>query len=270
MHVENCAAVNRWESDEEELKWIRVRLTGKAQTALQRFPADAHSKYSKCVAALRRRFHPDSKRDLHMMELSVRKRLNKEDWASLGDALRTLADKAYPDLEEKARERFALNQFLSQIDNAQVAFSVRQRHPQTVDEAASATIGLESYVGQNCKPTSVGTVPMQVVEHDEAAVSAVTPSDVTGSSQSTQMKQLVERLDRLEKLLVRESINYPVPGSAARLKDHNREPRQRTVTCWNCGERGHIARNCDKYQQPQQQENSSPLVPRAAHKGMRR
>ena len=56
---------------------------------------------------------------------------------------------------------------------------MRQSHPQTVDEAASATIELESYVGQNCKPTSVGTVPMQVVEHDEAAVSAVTPSDVT-------------------------------------------------------------------------------------------
>ena len=71
-----------------------------------------------------------------------------------------------------ARERLALNQFLSQIDNPQVAFSVRQRHPQTVDEAASAPIEVESYVGQNCKPTSVGTVPMQVVEHDEAAVSA--------------------------------------------------------------------------------------------------
>ena len=61
-------------------------------------------KYSKCVAALRRCFHPDSKRDLHMMELSVRKRLKEEDWASFGDALRTLADEAYPDLEEKARE----------------------------------------------------------------------------------------------------------------------------------------------------------------------
>ncbi|KAL5517532.1 hypothetical protein EMCRGX_G003091 [Ephydatia muelleri] len=161
-----------------------------------------------------------------------------------------------------------------------VAFSVRQRHPQTVDEAASAcTIVLESYVGQNCKPTSVGSVPMQVVEHDEAAISAVTPSDVTESSQSTdirlqqsktlfsstpprdwsrmsdrtvsllsvgtvsmqpvvehdeaaisvvtpsdvtessqstQMKQLVERLDRLEESLVRESINY-TPYQALQL-----------------------------------------------------
>ena len=76
---------------------------------------------------------------------------------------------------------------------------------------------LESYVGQNCKSTSVGTVSMQpVVEHDEAAISVVTPSDVTESSQSTQMKQLVERLDRLEELLVRESINY-TPYQALQL-----------------------------------------------------
>eukprot|EP00731_Ephydatia_muelleri_P039257 Em1280g1a len=75
VYFENCAAVNSWESDEEKLKWIRVRLTGKAQTALQRF--------------------------LQMPTQSI------------------------------------------------VAFSVRQRHPQTVDEAASAPIEVESYVRQN-------------------------------------------------------------------------------------------------------------------------
>ena len=32
VHFENCAAVNSWESNEEKLKWICVRLTGKAQT----------------------------------------------------------------------------------------------------------------------------------------------------------------------------------------------------------------------------------------------
>eukprot|EP00731_Ephydatia_muelleri_P035842 Em0166g12a len=81
VYFENCAAVNSWESDEEKLKWIRVRLTGKAQTALQRF--------------------------LQMPTQSI------------------------------------------------VAFSVRQRHPQTVDEAASAPIEVESYVRQNCVPTPV-------------------------------------------------------------------------------------------------------------------
>eukprot|EP00731_Ephydatia_muelleri_P008844 Em0004g1182a len=67
------------------------------------------------------RFYPDSARDLymHMAELQARKKRNDEDWASFGDALRVLADKAY---QEKAHERLALNQFFSQIDNPHLSF----------------------------------------------------------------------------------------------------------------------------------------------------
>ena len=39
------------------------------------------------------------------------------------DAVKLLCDKGYPNLEEKARECLALNHYLSQIDNRQVAFS---------------------------------------------------------------------------------------------------------------------------------------------------
>ena len=37
-HFENVAIVNKWESDDDKLKWLRVRLMGKAQTAFMRFP----------------------------------------------------------------------------------------------------------------------------------------------------------------------------------------------------------------------------------------
>ena len=145
-HFEDCAAVNKWDSDEEKLKWIRVRLTGKAHTAYRRLAQDARTKYGECKDALRRRFHPDSSRDLHMAELQVRKRQNDEDWASFGDALRVLADKAYPDLEEKARERLALNQFLSQIEDSHLSFSVRQTRPKTVEAAVTTTIEMETCI----------------------------------------------------------------------------------------------------------------------------
>ena len=85
--------------------------------------------YGECIKSLQRRFHPDSKRQLYVAELSTRTRRRDEDWATFGDALRILADKAYRDLEEKARERLALNQFLAQIENAQVAFNVKQKRP---------------------------------------------------------------------------------------------------------------------------------------------
>ena len=52
-----------------------------------------------------------------MAELHTRAKRDDEDWASFGDALRVLSDKAYAaDLEERARERLALYQFLSHAD----------------------------------------------------------------------------------------------------------------------------------------------------------
>ena len=44
------------------------------------------------------------------------------------------------DLEEIARERLALNQFLAEIGNPQVAFGVKQICPKTVEKAVIATI----------------------------------------------------------------------------------------------------------------------------------
>lgn len=38
-----------------------------------------------------------------------------KDWVMRGDKLKVLADKAYSDLEDKARVHLALNSFLNQI-----------------------------------------------------------------------------------------------------------------------------------------------------------
>ena len=62
--------------------------------------------------------------------------------------MRLLTDKAYPDLEEKAKERLALNAYLGLLNNPQVAFGLGQRTPETLDRAVTATLELESYLLQ--------------------------------------------------------------------------------------------------------------------------
>ena len=104
--------------------------------------------------------------------------------------LRTLADKAYSDLEEKARERLALGQFLSNIDNPQVAFGVRQKCPETLDAAVMMTIELESYL-------KIATTPTPVV----AAATAADESEPLSKA----LQLLNERLDKLEVMVVSKS-----------------------------------------------------------------
>ena len=78
-----------------------------------------------------------------------------KNWADLAEDLKGTVDKAYPELQDEAREILALNKYLSLLDNLQVAFGVRQRNPETLDAAVSATLELESYLSP--KQTAVSS-----------------------------------------------------------------------------------------------------------------
>ena len=134
FHFENVAAVNGWDSA-QKLQWLRVRLTGRAQKALHRLPGPATASYEATRDALRARFEPESRHTRYQAEFQARRKKAGEGWADFADDLRSLADKAYPTLQEEARERLAINAYLAQLPQPQVSFSVRQKQPSTLDDA---------------------------------------------------------------------------------------------------------------------------------------
>jgi len=173
-HFENVAAVNAWDGDSAKLKWLKVRLTGRAQRAFQQFTEESRGSYSHAKKALQERFDPDSRRELYAVELNTRRKRKGEGWADFAEDLRRLTDKAYPDLQEEARERLALNGYLSQLSDPQVSFSVKQRQPRSLDEAVTATLEMESY-------SRTGPGRIAHVRSEEASVVA-TMQDVGGSN----------------------------------------------------------------------------------------
>ena len=198
-HFQHVAAINKWESADEKLKWLRVWLTGKAQAALSRCSEAVRSDYGECMKALAKRFNPDSKREVYIAELHARNKRKEEDWATYADILKGLADKAYLDLEEAARERLALNQFLGELNKPQVAFGVRQGCPKSLDEAVSLTIELESYIGG-----SHGKQARVNVSHVDAEVPSASASTTVSEEQECSgvlaitLQSINERLQRLE------------------------------------------------------------------------
>ena len=81
--------------------------------------------------ALQKRFEPESKRQLYVVEFQTRKRRPDEHyWSDFGD-------KAFPGIDENAKELLSLERYLSELDNPKVAFAVRQRQPKTLDDAVS-------------------------------------------------------------------------------------------------------------------------------------
>ena len=83
---------------------------------------------------------------MYLSEFHARKERKTEDWPSVAEDFKSLAERAIANLEKAAREHLTLTHYLGQLDNLQVAFSVKQKRPKTVDEAVAATLEMESYL----------------------------------------------------------------------------------------------------------------------------
>lgn len=63
-----------------------------------------------------------------------------ESCGDFGDELLQLVDKAFPALQQEAKEWLTLSRYLDQLASVEVSFGVKQRQPATVNEAVSSTI----------------------------------------------------------------------------------------------------------------------------------
>ena len=150
-HFEAVVVLNDWD-DAAKLRWLPVRLSGKAQTARKRRSPEVQADYKAVREALEKRFEPESKRSLDSVEFQARGREGGE-LERLLDELRVLADKVLPEIEDKAKELLTIERFLGELTNPQVAFAVRQRQPKTLDDAVVCTLETKSYLLRGAKDT---------------------------------------------------------------------------------------------------------------------
>ena len=217
FHFESVAAVNEW-NDTDKLKWLRVRVTGRAQKALHLLLEAA--RYAETKAALKTRFDPASRHTRYQKQ--------SEGWADFADDMKALVDKGYPTLQEEAREQLAVNAFLQQLVPPQVAFGVKQKRPTTLDDAVATTLELESYTAP--PPAGVSTTQLE-------QPSPPTPQ-ISGITQLTELTEAVQRLTaQVERL---------------QQKETRQRQQRRSSTfsgeCWKCQQLGHRARDCPQNQ----------------------
>lgn len=237
-HFESVAEVNEWDGTAKK-KWIRARLIGRAATALRRLSEDDRSTYVKITAALKKRFEPECRKEVYIAEFQAKRKKRSEDWASFAEDLRTLAEKAYPSLEAAGQELLVLNQFLSQLDDPQLALGVRQRTPTTVDAAVAAALEIETYLHPRKTLSTVSMV------HEESG-----PSDsddtIAGVAyrrkcmNEDSLQKILDRLDKLE-LQVQTKIDSSTGSRHGGFRPRGKQP---ALVCWSCSKEGHLSRNC--------------------------
>ena len=75
------------------------------------------------------------------MEFQTLCKKPEEGWADFAQDLQILVEKAFPNLQAEAREQMVMKHYLSQTDNAQLAFSVKQQKPSNLDAAVTDNAG---------------------------------------------------------------------------------------------------------------------------------
>jgi len=240
-HFESVARVNQWD-DPTSLLWLEVRMTGKAQSAWRRISNEAKASYNTAKAALRKRFEPDSRRELYAVEFQTRKRNRGETWEELADKLRLLADRAFPDLQDNAKEQLSLDRYLSLLDKPDLALAVRQKRPKNIDEAVAYTLEIESYMitSGTTRSASVATVTSKdevKTEDTEISVAAVLCKQ---EAMLDMLRDFNIHLELLERKVAGGEKPRVYQASSRKPQDQLRNP----IVCRRCGQEGHFARGC--------------------------
>ena len=244
-HFENIAAVNEW-NDAKKLLWLKARLTGRAQLAFQHASTEIQEDYDRLKQAMKDRFEPESRKGRYQAEFQTRRKKPSEGWADFAQDLQSLADKAFPHLQGEARDQLALTHYLSQIDNAQLAFSVKQQKPTNLDAAVSATLEMESYLPSKSAILGIAGTDVKSLTEQTSLTAAAT---ATGTDSTTElMKQLLDRMDKMEvELRQSKQAQLTAEGRGSRKRVNPNYRRKPPVICWNCNQPGHVARNCRVY-----------------------
>jgi len=219
-------------------------MTGRAQSAWRRLTPEVKAQYETAKAALQKRFVPESKKELHAVEFQTRKRRHGELWEELGDSLCLLADKAFPELENKAREQLSLDRYLSMLEKPEIALAVRQKRPKSIDEAFSYTLEIETYVSALQAGHHVSSAQESDPDVEEKA--AINTAQAKQDAILKMLRTLTTRLDCLEMKSELKELSEGRPRRAGGGQDR-KEANCYPIVCRKCGKEGHFTRGCAAY-----------------------
>ncbi len=163
-----------------------------------------------------------------------------ESLSGFAGRLRVLADKAFPSWTPKQRLEMARSQFVQGIQSSSAQLKLLQENPETFEGAVELASQVETVEAaqkhlQSGKHT-VSALDSSTEQDDEVAAMQQTRASQRGVGQTEQLNELSQQVRQL----TQELADLRRPGRRP-------EKRKKTLpTCWNCGNLGHLRRNCPR------------------------
>ena len=150
------------------------------------------------------------------------------------------ADRAFPELEDKARDQLSLDRYLSMLEKSEIALAVWQKRPKSIDEGVSYTLEIETYVSTLQAGRHVSSA--QESDPDVEKKAAINTAQAKQDAILEILRTLTTRLDCLEMKSELKESSEGRPrraGGSQDRKEANRDP----IVSRKCGKEGrHFAR----------------------------
>src|SRR6266496_6429251 len=139
---ESCTDYNDWDR-RDTAAYLRNSLKGNAAHILED-GSGANASYRELVERLKNRYGTEGQMSLFKMQLKSRRRGKNEPLASLYHDVRRLSIQAYPGLTLVQLDPFAVESFISALNDRELELRVRDKEPDTLDKAFQITTTAEA------------------------------------------------------------------------------------------------------------------------------
>ena len=251
-HFEDCAILNGW-NNERKAQFLAVRMRGAALLQLQSLSSVVRGNYDDFKKALREKFVPQERIELHKAEFRVRRRERDEKLPDLAGSLRRLVKKAYPEAVESLQDSLAKDQFIDALEDREIRMKVRESGPKALDEAVSRALQLEAMLEAESRRSKGRQV--RVVQE---------PSLEQNSDLVELLRQNRAAMEQMVQLVQRQETKGKGNASGSGEQQHNGRrlgPRvpmtkdRRERRCFQCHQKGHFIAECP--QKPKEQSGNS-------------
>ena len=219
---EVCCAANGW-NEAKQLLRLPTLLKGRAWAIFEVLDEEHTESYANLKRALLSKLCPDTDKDrIRAHEQLSQRRLHEERESvdELAHDLERLLDKASPDLPTQVRDKELKFHLMNALPE-KVVLQLKLLPPQTYAQTIS-------------KATELLLI-YQRIDRADGSIQQVTNDEQLHKLKTT-LHQVSEQLTALS-----------TQGQSPKATSYAKPPRSyqlRDIQCYNCGRRGHLARNC--------------------------
>ncbi|CAG2249599.1 unnamed protein product [Mytilus edulis] len=238
-HFDACAVINNWDDQEKGL-YLATALRGQAQGVFKDLPTEKRMDHTTLIKALQERFSPPNQTELYRVQLKERRQKASESLPELGQAIRRLVNKAYPNAPSEVKETLAREQFLDSLVDSEMRIRIKQSRPENLNQTICLAVELEAfYKAERKYDTGRGHLRATCTEPNESYDKMAKMME----DFSTKIESLQKDLDNFKSDMTRKDSDTHMPG----WKDN--------IQCYNCGRFGHFRNECRAPKKPYNRNN---------------